>query len=324
MITRRVRVSLVAGLLVIGVASGRANAEVCVAVDEARDTFSEPDRAAAVLLLTRQFELAGEQVVAPGCPMPYVVSHVQLGPTIVITLSGPGGEREATAFGMGDVPAVYSQMVRSLLTGRPMNAPGIVDRTNVSAAQAAPAHRVWSDSVLYARLGYGAIFGDQQYGGPSVGLIGYRKELDSFGIDVSFMNFQYKSSPAAYPYSAASGMTGSWLKLEALHFATPLSDRSRYAGAGLSWSTTNLDASSKSWNGSGLQGELTVGYELGRASTIRVFVQADAGLPFYKVSSTTYAYPHDYRSPYVSTTESRYAPSLMVSVGLGWQRHDRE
>ena len=82
-------------------------------------------------------------------------------------------------------------------------------------------------------------------------------------------------------------MTGAWLKLEALHFIAPLADRSPYIGAGLSWSTAHLDNASTSWDGSGLQGELTAGYELERASTI---------------------------------TEHRYAPSLSVSMGLGWQR----
>jgi len=317
-----VRVWLIARLLFVGLVPGRANAEVCVTIDETRDTFSARDRAAALLLLTRQFELAGERVVPPGCPTPYVVSHVQLGTVIAITLSGPNGQRDATARGMEDVPAVYSQMVRSLLRGQPMDAQGIVDRTNVSTTQAAAPNRVHSDSLLYARLGYGGIFGDRTYAGPSVGMIGYRRELDAFGIDVSFFNFQYKSSDRSYGYApeGSAGTTGSWLKLEFLHFGAPLADRSPYVGAGLSWSTANLDNESTSWNGSGLQGEITAGYELGRASTIRVFIQADASLPFYKLRSDFYSYSSV--PPYVvsTSTEHRYAPSLMFSMGLGWQR----
>ncbi len=321
-IRQRVLIALVAGLMSVGLAPSLASAaDVCVAVDETRDTFSPQDRAAALLLLTRQFELAGEHVVPPGCPRAYVVSHVQLGTIITITLSGPNGQRDATALGMDDVPAVYSQMVRSLLRGQPMNAQGIVDRTNVSTTQAAAPNRVHSDSLLYARLGYGGIFGDRTYSGPSVGMIGYRRELDSFGIDVSFFNFQYKASDVSYGYgyanSGSSGMTGSWLKLEFLRFGTPLADRSLYVGGGLSWSTANLDNQNTSWSGSGLQGELTAGYELGRASTIRVFIQADVGLPFYNLRSQTYSS----LPPYVSTSaEHHYAPSLALSMGLGWQR----
>lgn len=310
-------------LLFPGLAAGRAVADVCLTIDEARDTFSPADRAAALLLLARQFELAGEHVVPADCTAPYVVSHVQLGRTITVTLSGPKGQRDATARGLEDVPAVYSQMVRSLLRGQPMDAQGIVDRTNVSATQSSAPNRVHSDSLLYARLGYGAMFGDRTYGGPAVGMIGYRRELDAFGIDVSFFNFQYKSSDRAYSYYApggSSGSTGTWLKLEFLHFTAPAADKSPYVGSGLSWSTANLNNSSKSWSGSGLQGELTAGYEMGRASTIRVFIQADAGLPFYKLRSDTYTYLTTY--PYVSSqsTEHRYAPSLTLSLGLGWQR----
>jgi hypothetical protein len=322
-IRRSVRIPLIIGLLLLGLAPVRAAADVCVTIDEARDRFSPHDREAALLLLARQFELAGEHVVSPGCDNAYVVSHVQLGNTITITLSGPKGQRDATALGMDDVPAVYSQMVRSLLRGVAMAAPGIVDRTNVSNPQAAAPNRVHSDSLLYARLGYGAMFGDRTYGGPSVGMIGYRREFDAVGIDVSFFNFQYKSSNVSYGYygtTGSSGTNGSWLKLEILRFFSRTSDKSPYVGAGVSVSSTNLDNDATSWSGSGLQGEITGGYELGRASTIRVFLQLDASLPFYKLSSQTYVYS-SVPPPVASVSvDSRYMPTLTFSLGLGWQR----
>jgi hypothetical protein len=317
---RAVRVGLMAGLLLLGLVAGRASADVCVTIDESRDTFTPSERTAALLLLTRQFELAGERVVAPGCPMPYVVSHVQLGTLISITLSGPNGQRDATARVMEDVPAVYSQMVRSLLRGQPMEAPGIVDRTNVTDRQAAPANRVYSDSLFYARLGYGGVVGDRTYAGPSVGFFGYRREFDAFGIDVSFFNLLFKSSDRTYGYgpSGSSGQTGSWLKLEFLRFATPLSGRSAYFGGGLSLTTVNVQNGYQNWDGNGLQGELTAGYEMGRTSTIRVFFQFDAGLPFYKLSSATYLPVPPYTN--TTSTEHRWAPSFTASMGLGWQR----
>lgn len=299
-----------------------AAADVCVTVDEARDTFSPRDRSAALLLLARQFELAGERVVAPGCANTYVVSHVQFGSRISVTLTGPKGERDATAMGLEDVPAVYRQMVRSMLRGEPMDAPGIVDRTNVSDSQASAPNRLHSDSIYYARLGYGAIFGDDTYGGPSVGVFGYRHERDRFGIDVSFLNFQHQSADNAYGYG--SSMSGSWLKLELLHFIKPMSDRSVYLGGGLSWSSTDLDSSLAngyaSWRGSGLQGELTGGFELGRASSILVFVQGDVGLPFYDLHGETYTYSLVPPYTHTTVTRHRYAPSLTVSLGLGWLR----
>lgn len=312
------------GLLVLAAARVTAAADVCVVVDETHDTFSPDERTASLLLLGRQFELAGERVVPAPCPDQFVVSHVQLGRTISIALAGRGGRREATALGLDDVPAVYSQMVRSLLAGRPLSGMSAVDRTNVSETQAAPL-RVGSDSVFYARLGYGAIFGDRAYGVPSVGLIGYRHELDSFGVDVSFLNFQLKPSSGYGAYGAGepSGWSGSWLKLEGLYFKRPLANQTPYFGGGLSWGGTSLQNGSRFWDGSGLQGELTAGYELARASTIRLFVQADAGLPFYNLTSTTYTSPTTSPARPIVVTSHQYAPSLTLSIGLGWQRGGR-
>src|SRR5262245_50441601 len=130
-----------------------ARAQVCVRIDEAHDTLAADERTAAVLLLNRQFALAGEQVVET-CATPYVLAHVKLGNTITVTLTGPKGTREGTALGLDDLPALYSQMVRSLETGRAMTGLGVVDRTNVTAAQAT-AERVHSDGFFHARLGSG-------------------------------------------------------------------------------------------------------------------------------------------------------------------------
>ena len=303
-----------------------AGAEICVTIDQSHDTFSPQDRTAALLLVARQFELAGRRVVPEGCSTPHTVSHVRLGNTIVVTLSGPNAHREGTALGLDDLPALYSQMVRSIVTGRPMTGFNVVDRTNVTALQASPL-RVQSDSFGYARLGYGSVFGDHTYGAPALGL-GYRVELDSFGIDVSFFNLQVKTSNSYY--GSSNGATaGSWLKLEGLYFMKPAANASAYVGAGASWGGTDFGGRGgvgssgtnfrSNWHGSGLQGELTVGYELPRASTLRLFVQADAVLPFYNATLETFTYSR--AAPFgVVTTQHRYAPSLIVSAGLGWQR----
>lgn len=298
-------------------AQTRAGADVCVTVDEAHDTLSPQDRAAAVLLVAKQFELAGRRVVPEGCSTVYTVSHVQLGKTIMVTLAGPEGHREGTALGLDDLPALYSQMVRSIVTGRPMTGFNVIDRTNVTASQASP-KRVQSNSFGYARLGYGAVFGNHAYAGPAFGF-GYRAELDSFGIDVSFFNFQTKASSnnsSTYngSYNAApsdGSFAGSLLKLEGLHFINPTANTTAYFGGGLSYGGTTFGSY---WHGSGLQGELTVGYELPRASTLRVFVQAEAVLPFYTATGQTFSSSSGY------TTTHRYAPSFGVSLGLGRAR----
>jgi hypothetical protein len=285
-------------------------ADVCVAVDEARDTLAPGDRIAAVVLLERQFERAGEHVVA-SCDAPYVVSHVTLGRTIFVTIAGPAGRRDGTALGTDDLPALYSQMVRSLVTGKPMAGFNVIDRTNVTAAQS-KAERMQTDSFWYARLGYGGLFGDRAYGTPALGF-GYRAELDTFGVDVSFLNYEIGSERSYY---GASAFAGSLLKLEGLYFVNPKANKTSYVGAGLSWGGTNFGSG---FDGSGLQGELTAGYELPRASTLRTFVQADAILPFYTASAVRY--PVGYRGVGPVATDHRWAPSLVVSLGLGWQKN---
>lgn len=285
-----------------------AATEVCIAIDDAHDTLAPADRTSARLLIARQFEVEGWRVVPDGCSNGYLVSHVRLGYTISVVLTGPAGRREGTAHGLDDLIPLYSQMVRSIVTGRPMEGMNVVDRTNVTAAQAQPPHRVSSDSFGYARLGAG----NQ---GAGMGF-GHRTELDSVAIDVSFLNFTQQignSSSNSYGYSNSGrgSATFSWIKLEGLHFMSTKANKSLYFGGGASWGGGYVSDSNnwRTWSGSGLQGEVTVGYEFGRASTMRVFVQGDATLPFYRMV--------------MAGAPSRYTPTYGISVGFGWQRPRR-
>jgi hypothetical protein len=116
-----------------------------------------------------------------------------------------------------------------------------------------------------------------------------------------------------------------------LRFLDADTDRSAYVGGGLSWAGVHLgrDSSATSyasgWHGSGLQGEVTAGYELTRRTPIRVFVQADVGLPFFKARSESYTYTLTRSAgnalPPTIISETRYTPSAVVSLGIGWQRH---
>jgi hypothetical protein len=313
---RRFIIRLAAATCLLTVGVGAAEAAVCVSIDEARDTLSPQDRAAASILVSKQFEQAGEQVVPVGCPTQYSLSHVRLGDTIVVTLTGPSGSREATAAGLDDLPALYNQMVRSILTRRPMTGFNVVDRTNVTETQAG-ARRIHTDSIWYARLGYSGLFGDRSYGMPALGF-GYRAELDPFAIDVSFLNMQF--SPSDGYYSGVDSSASTFLKLSGLYFLNPTANRTPYVGGGLGWGRRSFgtpdyrsfDHYRSEWIGTGLQGELTAGYEFARATSLRMFVQGDVVLPFYQVSSQTFS-----RLGPTGSVDRRYAPSLVVSIGLG-------
>jgi len=315
-----VRTFLLTALL-FGAAAETVHADVCVTIDDAHDTFSAGERHAALLLLTRQFELEGERVVAGACAMPFTISHVVLGNTITVTIVGADGRRQATALGLDDLPAVYSQMVRSIVTGRPMSGWNVVDRTNVTRKQS-EVTRVNSDSVGYARLGYGATFGDRVYGGPAVGF-GYRVELDSVAVDVSFFNFQVNSeyNAGSYGYSSSrSASTGTLLKLQMLRFLNGTGNHSVYAGGGLGWGGTSLSHGGSTWNGSGLEADVTAGYEIARATTMRFFAQADASFPFYKVASNYTYNRYCTACGFSPIRNTQYTPSVVLSLGIGWQR----
>jgi hypothetical protein len=315
MCRNRQSVRFVIALAIAVVTAGEARAQVCVTVDEARDTLSPPDRVAALVVLGRQFEAAGERVVAPPCDRPYTVSHVRLGAIIYVTLSGPLGRRDASARGLDDLVPLYNQMVRSLLTSQPMTLGGVVDRGNVTAAQART-RRVASDSIYYVKLGAGALTGVSGVA-QSITFIGYRHELDGFAVDASFLNLHMVNPEGGYTTDGTSYSAGSWIKIEGLRYTRPLDNRSPYFGGGASWGAINATERSQSFGGSGLQGELTAGYEFGRASTIRLFVQADAELPFYQLSSVSYVRR-------AAPDTHKYVSAFAVSFGVGWQRGGRD
>ncbi len=305
--------------VLVSVASA-ARADVCVTIDTTRDTFPPAEQVAARLLMERQFQQAGERILPEGCAAQYSLSHVRLGDTIVVSVDGPAGRRDGLAYGTDDLPALYSQIAMSIVTGRPMAGFNVIDRTNVTRSQST-ARRVHTDSLWYARLGYGRLFAGDAYGTPSLGF-GYRAELDAFAIDVSFLNFQFSDN---HTFSSRGATAQTLLKLSGLYFTSPRSNRSAYFGGGLSFGHQSFGGSfdsasgyyASAFEGSGLQGELTVGYELARATSFRTFVQADALLPFYEAASQTYPVSPPRGGSVMPTTSRRYAPSLIVSIGVG-------
>ena len=174
--------------------------------------------------------------------------------------------------------------------------------------------------VGYARLGQSMVFADDVRSAPGFGF-GFRTELETLAIDVSFLNM---ALDAALSDATREMAAGSMLKIQALRFLSSDAPRSAYLGGGLSWGVVSVGRSipagggATSWHGSGLQGELTIGYELARDSPLRFFVQAEASAPFFNAHSDTFAYP---RAGSIVNTgrQARYIPSVVVSAGVGWQ-----
>ncbi len=289
-----------------------ASANTCVQLDPARDTLAEGDRTGAVVMLEQTLARMGRQVGRDNCQETFHVYHVRLGASVNVYLQGPQGVREGQASRIEELPQVYDQMVRSLLTGVAMNtATNTVNRENVTHNQQAP-RRVEADSLWYARLGYGAVAGAGGAGGPAFGF-GYRFELDSLGIDASFLNLVWDSpeTNSTTGNTSGGGINGSWVKLMALYYFDPIANGSLYAGGGVSWGGTATSDGNYLYSGSGLQGELAGGYEFLRASSIRIFFEVAATLPFYMVDRDDFG---------ATGGDSAYAPIFTASIGLGWGR----
>lgn len=177
-------------------------------------------------------------------------------------------------------------------------------------------------SFGYARLGFGAAFADGTRSAPAVGF-GYRGELESVAFDVSFFNYMVGSGR----YDQGSVFAGSVLKLQVLRFLDGAADRSAYVGGGLSWGGISASGSGTlyagGWHGSGLQGEFSTGYEFRGNTPLRVFIQADVGVPFFRAtreSFTVFNQPGSFRSTVV---DRRFIPSAVVSFGMGWNTRRR-
>ncbi|HVV82732.1 MAG TPA: hypothetical protein VHE35_06610 [Kofleriaceae bacterium] len=310
MTTTRLVLSATASLLLVAALSARAHAQVpagggvCVVIDASTDTLADNERTAARSLILQAFASEKVNVDATGsaCAETYTVSNVKLGNTITVTMTGPRGQRTARATSLDDLGPVYSQMVKSLVTGAPMETGGgAQDRSNVTRDQASP-RRVTADGLKYISLGYGAVLAGHVNRGPAFGF-GYRYELDRLALDVS-LSFLIAND------GDGVGVTGAYPRLGAVWYQKPIADSSPYYGAALSYGgVAAADSDGNAFAGSGLQGHLLAGYEAFRSSTIRFFGQADLTLPFYTSTSG------DFND---GETHSKYTPSISLSIGVGW------
>lgn len=284
-------------------------AGACVTLDEQRDGLAEDERQAAKTLFEEALSENGVEVTRDGCTETWTLYHVRLGNSVTVVVQSPRGTRRERVKKVEDLPAVYSQLTRSITTGTENTSDSNnVDRRNVTETQADANRRVAADAIWYAKLGYGASPADDLYGGPAFGF-GRRWELDRIGIDLSFLNFLL--------YQTSNGIDGTsvgWVELGVDYFFSPYANNSLFFGAGLSLGSHALPSDDgDEYTGGGLQGKATLGYELFRASTIRLLIEADARLPLHRLSRDTFD-----PATNVTVREHTYAPTFVLSLGIGW------
>jgi hypothetical protein len=316
-IARRIRArtsSIALGLATLGAclaAPITAWAGTCVTLDEQRDGLADDERQAARTLFEEALAERGVEVSRDACTETWVIYHVKLGKTVTVVVQSPRGTRRERVKTLEDLPAVYSQLTRAILTGTENTTESAnVDRRNVTEAQT-ETRRVVADAIWYAKLGYGATPALDFKAGPSFGF-GRRWELDRIGIDLSFLNFLL--------YQNSDGIDGTsigWVELGVDYFFDPYANNTPFIGAGLSLGSHVLpgDNGTEDYTGGGLQGKVALGYELFRASTIRLLIEADARLPFHRLS-------HDEFDPATNAIvrDHIYAPTFALSLGIGWGR----
>lgn len=286
--------------------SGTAFAAVCVEVDESRDNLDSREQAVVRTMVEDSLRNRGQNVGRENCDTTYIIYSLQLGSTITATIVGPEGSKTLKAHNLEELPETYDQLVGASLDGG--NASG-VSRHNVTKKQAAP-RREKADSLWFVRLGYGSVLGGDFSSGPGFG-IGWRYELDSLGIELATFNTVLGTDGG----NEGGGYNFTLVRLGGLYFFDPIATSSMYLNGGLSWGwshvQTTTDTEYNSFSGSGLQGEIAIGYEFLRASTIRLFVEANAMLPFYTATHNGWLSSQNDR-------DSRYTPTFLISLGVGY------
>lgn len=294
-------------------ASATASAAVCVQVDEARDNLAPGERAAVKTMVEGSLRGQNQAVGDTNCETTYTIYSLRLGNSVTANITGPNGSKSQKAGSIEELPETYDQLTRSLLSGETGGtATAGVNRNNVTKEQTAR-RRITADNLLFLRLGYGAVVGGKFASGPAFGL-GYRYELDQLGIEISAFNIVGASDSD----NEIGGLTGSLIRLGGLYYFDPIANNSAYLNLGLSWGgaavNSRYQGDNYMYSGTGIQGEIGGGYELLRASTIRLFVEGNVVLPFYTSTIDTWGSNID---------DSIYTPTFTISLGVGFGSSNR-
>jgi hypothetical protein len=299
--------ALALGLLV----PSAARASTCVSIDTERDGLSDEERQSTRTLFEEALGEAGVTVGRDACNETWTIYHVRLGKSLTVVVQSPRGTRRERVKKIEDLPALYHQLVHAILTGTENTTESAnVDRRNVTRAQS-DQRRVNADAVWYAHLGYGSTPAAGFHSGPAFGF-GRRWELDSVGINLGFLNFILYQDSEEFQGSSAG-----WIDLGADYFFDAYANSTAYIGGGLSLGHHSIPSGSGgNYENAGLQGKATFGYEMFRASTIRLSAHFDATLPMYRLKRSEYD-----PISLTETDEHTYSPTFELTLGLGWGGH---
>lgn len=308
-----------AALVMLGI-SGPALADervvtidrTCLEIDARTDGLAPPDREHAIQLMTRVLEREDLLVVADACTETYTLSHEREGDGYVIRLRSPAGKRRMVTPALNELSAKYTRLAHSLVEAKVAPAPeaaaqpAVIENAQEPLPTAAPIMLDAEEPAASAEprakrnTWYGTV-GAQVMGGAAFGL-GYRHNLGRASIDIAYNGRS----------SDSSGTDAMSIGFELLRNKRLSPNAIGYVGGGLSLGSMSRGEdlyyyggnSYDYYWGSGLQGELTAGMQLGKARGVQFLAQLDITLPFYRMGN------HD--------GEHDYAGAAVVSGGLGF------
>jgi hypothetical protein len=260
-----------------------AEAASCVHIDESHDALTPAERTSAIAMVSDELRAGGRQVSDPPCDETFELLHARFGESVIVSLTGPTGSQRMKADRVEDLPSVYSRIVPALLEGKSTDA--TITRDSVTSGEA-DTKRVNADTLATARVGIGGFAGS--YDLLSLGG-GSRWELDRVAIDLSGDLLLDVNDQENF-----AGLLG----IGAYYIPGGEKNASPYLGLRLG---LGFQAAEGLGGGFGFEPALSGGYMFLRSSTIRVFGQADVGLPTWTLSESG-----DWR------------PSLGLSVGIGF------
>ena len=308
------RTAALATLAALSLPAMAAAEPLCVRIDEKADSLSESDRRGALTVARAAFVKAGAEVVDSPCEQQYTLTNSTLGESIYVTLSGPKGQRDAKAVAVEELGDLYQQMARSLVEDIPMGE--AVGRNNVTSRQQNP-KRMTADSVYWFGLGPAYGLGVTPDTLPLHLTGGWRYELDQFGLEVNMgLTFASSEETNAIGETIDESLVQGSIGIAGYWFADEEANNTPYFGLGLGWSGTSADTLDGTYSNNGLQGTVSAGFEMLRASTMRAFVQLDAALPFYQLEIDREGF--FINEPGADAPDARYAPLVMLKVGVGW------
>lgn len=266
-----------------------AHAAICLEINESVDQLDENERQAALFLL-KEGLMENGAVVEGDCTDSWSVTHLRLGGSITVSAASSNRRLKLTVSNEADLPGIYSQIANAIVHNKEIG--DSLGRDNVTADQAQP-KRVEAEFMSIVRFG-GTLYPpagaavSPTFGG------GMRVELDTWAIDFS--------GQVALPPDALQGtFFAASAHLNGLYFLKGQANHSFYVGGGLGYGVIAYeDAGSVGGAGFDLQG--IGGFEMFRASTMRMLVQGNVGLPLYVVDGA-----------------DTWSPRFGLSIGIGYK-----